>query len=117
MEKLVRRRKGLRILILPWRLLVLLAGLERFSRMPSASTQLVKAKPSRNRENPSGKLRRNLIPPRRLINAHENILRQILRLLEVVHHAIEQVDDRLLIFIHQRLKSLQVPVFHTEHQS
>ena len=71
----------------------------------------------RDRENPRRKLGRDFVAGRRLMDADdEDILGQILRLIEVIEHPVDHVDDGMLVFLDQFFKSVPVPVFGSEHQ-
>ena len=69
-----------------------------------------------NRENPRRKLGGSLVTPRRLENPDKHILSQVLRLVQVTNHPIDQIDDGLLVFLDQLFKSLEVSVFDAEHK-
>jgi len=84
--------------------------------MPAPPPDFVQAQMPRDRKNPGGKLGRNLVAPGGLKNTDEDILRQVLRFIQVMQHPIDHIDNGLLVFLDQFLKSLEVSVFNAEHQ-
>ena len=67
-------------------------------------------------EHPCCKPRRRLITQPRLINPQEHFLRQLFRHRLLLDHPIQEVDQRVPVFIEENTKTILIAVPHPEHQ-
>ena len=90
--------------------------IEGIGRMPGATPDFVEPKITGNGEQPSGEFAVRFIAFSSFPNLDKSILRNVLRLVEIVNQPVDEVHYRLLELFHQHLVGRQVPLLHPQHQ-
>ena len=118
MQQSFGRGSGFGVLELVERLafLVGMGGIERGGRVPGAAADFVQAQVAGDREQPGGKLRGDLVAVGRFVHLDEDILREVLGFRRVAQHAVSDIHERLLVFIHQLGESAAIALLDAQHQ-
>ena len=91
------------------------AGIEGFGRVSAASAKFVEAEITGDGVEPGRESGCGTVTPGGLVDLHENILTEILGLLEIAGHAVNQIHDGLFVFFDQGLEGSTVAALNAQH--